>query len=264
MKVVIGIVLVALVMLGLAVYLVLMLNAREMIFCGDVKNDGGTATSITRIYTTDISADETLSEIIVKMNESETESLPISDLTEILAEYQNIIYAPVFKLSVQQVDNSTYIIDGSVYNGLDENAEPTETDYRYQNMQLNAVVTNGRIIAAQNIYDDGTQEDSDEGLGTFTERQRVIEPLVSGADSEAAFVMQDRSSFRVIVNSSEFIAKPEVTLVYVYNVDAVNPLEFTSISNDSLAISMKIAFDDNGRLQPTYEILKTITAETEQ
>lgn len=47
MKIVIGIVLIALVIMGLAAYLVLMLNAREMIFCGDVKNDSGTATAVT-------------------------------------------------------------------------------------------------------------------------------------------------------------------------------------------------------------------------
>ena len=130
-------------------------------------------------------------------------------------------------------------------------------------MQLNAVVNNGRIIAAQNIYDDTQQDEKDEGLGTFVERQKVIEPLVSGADSEAAFALQDCSSFRVIVNSTEFRDLPEITFVYVYNVDALNPLDFTSMSNDSLAIKMQIAFDDNGRLEPTYELVKTITADTE-
>lgn len=263
MKFVIGIILVVLVVMGLAAYLVLMLNAREMIFCGDVTNTGGDSASVTRIYTTDISADETLSEIILKMNESETGSLPVSDLTEILAQYQNIIYAPVFTFSVQQADTSTYIIDGSVYNGLDENTEPAETDYRYQKMQLNTVVTNGRIIAAQNVYGDGADSEQDEGLGVFTERQRVIEPLVSGADSEAAFAFQDCSSFRVIVNSSEFKADPEITFVFVYNVDAVNPLDFTSISNDSLAVNLKLTYNDKGVLTPTYTLVKTVTADTE-
>lgn len=94
MKIVIGIVLIALVIMGLAAYLVLMLNAREMIFCGDVKNDSGTATAVTRVYTTDLSANETLSEIIVKMNESQDGAVQVQDLTEVLAQYQNIIYAP--------------------------------------------------------------------------------------------------------------------------------------------------------------------------
>lgn len=262
MKVVIGIVLITLVLLALIAYLVLMLNAREMIFCGDVKNEGGTSASVTRVYTTDLSANETLSEIIVKMNESETETLAISELTEVLAQYQNIIYAPVFNVSVSQVDSSTYIIDGSVYNGLTEDGEDAETDYRYQNMQLNAVVNNGRIIAAQNVYEEDEQQEEEESK-VFTERQRVIEPLVTGADSEAAFALQDRSSFRVIVNGSEFREMPSVTFVFVYNVDALNPLDFTSISNDSLAINMQISFDENGNLAPTYELIKTITAEEE-
>ncbi|MBP0984329.1 MAG: hypothetical protein J6A19_11445 [Oscillospiraceae bacterium] len=262
MKVVIGIVLITLVLLALIAYLVLMLNAREMIFCGDVKNEGGTSASVTRVYTTDLSANETLSEIIVKMNESETETLAISELTEVLAQYQNIIYAPVFNVSVSQVDSSTYIIDGSVYNGLTEDGEAAETDYRYHNMQLNAVVNNGRIIAAQNVYEEDEQQEEEESK-VFTERQRVIEPLVTGADSEAAFALQDRSSFRVIVNGSEFREMPSVTFVFVYNVDALNPLDFTSISNDSLAINMQISFDENGNLAPTYELIKTITAEEE-
>ena len=86
---------------------------------------------------------------------------------------------------------------------------------------------------------------------------------MTGADSEAAFALQDRSSFRVIVNGSEFREMPSVTFVFVYNVDALNPLDFTSISNDSLAINMQISFDENGNLAPTYELIKTITAEEE-
>lgn len=158
MKVVIGIVLISLVILGLIAYMILMLNAREMIFCGDLKNENGTNAQITRVYTTDLNANETLSEIIVKMNESDTESVQKSDITEVLAQYQNIIYAPVFTISVTQADSSTYIIDGQVFNGLDENGDPASPDYRHSKMQLNTVVTNGRIIAAQNVYDAGTAE----------------------------------------------------------------------------------------------------------
>ena len=54
---------------------------------------------------------------------------------------------------------------------------------------------------------------------------------------------------------------PTVTFVYVYNVDSENPLDFTSISNDSLAVTMKIAFDDKGNLAPEYELVKTTPAE---
>lgn len=262
MKFVIGIVLIALVLVGFIAYLILMLNAREMIFCGDIKNDSGTAVSVTRVYTTDLSANETLSEIIVKMNEAQTDSVPVSDLTEILAQYQNIIYAPVFTVSIEQVDQATYIINGSVFNGLTENGEETVTDYHYRDMNLSAVVTNGRIIAAQNVYDDTSENDSS-AEPIFTQRQLVIDPIVTGADSEAAFSLQDCSKFRFIVNSADFNALPEITLAYVYNVNAENPLDFTSITNDSLAVGMKIAYDDNGNLVPQYELLKTVTADTQ-
>ena len=148
MKIVIGIVLISLVLLGLIAYLVLMLNAREMIFCGDVQNQTGTSASVTRVYTTDLSANETLSEIIVKMNESQDGSVAVEDLTTVLAQYQNIIYAPVFTVDIQQVDTATYIINGTVYNGLDANGNEAEPDYRYRDMNLGTVVTDGVIIAA--------------------------------------------------------------------------------------------------------------------
>lgn len=264
MKIVIGIVLISLVILGLIAYMILMLNAREMIFCGDLKNEVGTGAQITRVYTTDLNANETLSEIIVKMNESATESVQKSDITEVLAQYQNIIYAPVFTISVTQADTSTYIIDGEVYNGLDENGDPATPDYRHSNMQLNTVVTNGKIIAAQNVYDDGTVEAESIQDAVLTERQRVIDPIVTGADSEAAFAFQDCDSFRVIVNSSDFTEMPSITFVYVYNVDAVNPLDFTQISNDSLAVKMDLSYDDSGELAASYELMKTVTADTQQ
>ena len=131
MKIVIGIVLIALVLLGLIAYLVLMLNAREMIFCGDVQNQTGTSASVTRVYTTDLSANETLSEIIVKMNESQDGSVAVEDLTTVLAQYQNIIYAPVFTVDIQQVDTATYIINGTVYNGIDANGNEAAFLYNW-------------------------------------------------------------------------------------------------------------------------------------
>lgn len=261
MKFVIGIVLILLVLLGIAAYVVLMLNAREMIFCGDVQNETGASAAVTRVYTTDLSANETLSEIIIRMNQSESDSLEISELTEVLAQYQNIIYAPVFTLSIEQIDTATYVINGSVFNGVDENGNAAETDYRYQNMNLSTVVTNGRIVAAQNVYDD-IEEDAEEPV--FKQRQSVIDPVVTGADSEAAFALQDCSSFRVIVNGTGFNQLPEITFVFVYNVDAANPLDFTSISNDSLAVNMKLSYDENGALVSDYEIIKTVTGDTEE
>ena len=147
---------------------------------------------------------------------------------------------------------------------LDENGDPASPDYRHSKMQLNTVVTNGRIIAAQNVYDDGTVEAQDIQDAVFTERQRVIDPIVTGADSEAAFAFQDCDSFRVIVNSSDFTQMPSITFVYVYNVDAVNPLDFTQISNDSLAVKMDLSHDNNGKLAASYELIKTVTADAQQ
>ena len=71
-------------------------------------------------------------------------------------------------------------------------------------------------------------------------------------------------SFRVIVNSSDFTQTPSITFVYVYNVDAVNPLDFTQISNDSLAVKMDLSHDNNGKLAASYELIKTVTADAQQ
>ena len=260
MKVVIGIVLISLVILGLIAYMILMLNAREMIFCGDLKNENGTNAQITRVYTTDLNANEQGGQRLLP----HLSAVVDEGITEVLAQYQNIIYAPVFTISVTQADSSTYIIDGQVLNGLDENGDPASPDYRHSKMQLNTVVTNGRIIAAQNVYDAGTAEAQDIQDVVFTERQRVIDPIVTGADSEAAFAFQDCDSFRVIVNSSDFTQMPSITFVYVYNVDAVNPLDFTQISNDSLAVKMDLSHDNNGKLAASYELIKTVTADAQQ
>ncbi len=261
MKFVIGILLIAIVLLGIIAYVYLMMSAREMVFCGDVQNNTGSSAAVTRVYTTDLSANETLSEIIIRMNEAESGSLEISELTEVLAQYQNIVYAPVFTVNVEQIDTATYIITGSVLNGIDENGKEAETDYRFQGMNLNTVVTNGRVVAAQNIYYDETDADKDP---VFKQHTSAADPIVTGADSEAAFSLQDSSGFKIIVNSADFKQLPEVTLVYVYNVDAANPLDFTAISNDSLAVNLKIAFDESGRLAPQYELVKTITGDTEK
>ena len=264
MKIVLGILLVALLLGALILYLVLMLNAHDMVYCGDIKNGEGETARVTRVYTTDLNANETLSEIVRTMNDSESGTVSSTELTDILSQYQNIIYAPVFTISVTQADSSTYIIDGQVLNGLDENGDPASPDYRHSKMQLNTVVTNGRIIAAQNVYDDGTAEAQDIQDVVFTERQRVIDPIVTGADSEAAFAFQDCDSFRVIVNSSDFTQMPSITFVYVYNVNAVNPLDFTQISNDSLAVKMDLSHDNNGKLAASYELMKTVTADAQQ
>ncbi len=261
MKIIIGIVLVSVLILGLAAYLILMLNAREMIFCGDIKNQSGADLQVTRVYTTDLNANETLSEIILKMNQTNGDSVPISDITEVLAQYQNIIYAPVVSLSAEQADTATYVINGSVLNGLAEDGTEAVTDYRYKDMQISAIVTNGRVLAAQNVYDQELSDQQTDDGKVFKERQTVIEPIVTGADSEASFALTDCTHFRLIVNSSDFQQAPEITFVFIYNVNAENPLDFTSVTNDSLAVSMKMEYDDNGDLKPTYEFIRTLTEE---
>lgn len=261
MKIIIGIVLVSVLILGLAAYLILMLNAHEMIFCGDVKNQSGADLQVTRVYTTDLNANETLSEIILKMNQTNGDSVPISDITGVLAQYQNIIYAPVVSLSAEQADTSTYVINGSVLNGLAEDGTEAVTDYRYKDMQISAIVTNGRVLAAQNIYDQELSDQQTDDGKVFKERQTVIEPIVTGADSEASFALTDCTHFRLIVNGSDFQELPEITFVFMYNVNAENPLDFTSVSNDSLAVSMKMEYDANGKLLPTYEFIRTLTEE---
>lgn len=261
MKIIVGIVLVALVLLGLIAYIVLMMNAREMIFCGDVRNESGNQLRVTRVYTTDLNANETLSEIVLKMNQTEGDSVQISDITEVLAQYQNIIYAPVIDIAADQVDNSTFVINGRVLNGLGEDGNAAVTDYQYHDMQVSTIVRNGIVLAAQNVYDEELSDESDDEEKTFKERRTIIEPLVTGADSEATFSLDDCSSFRMIVNGSEYAELPEITFVFMYNVDAMNPLDFTSVSNDSLAVTMKIDYDEDGKLAPTYEFVKTLTEE---
>ncbi|MGN1119353.1 MAG: hypothetical protein ACI4Q4_03275, partial [Oscillospiraceae bacterium] len=123
MKFVIGIIMVVLLMAALILYLILMMNAHELTYCGDVTNPTDAGYAVTRIYTTDLNADETLSEIVLKMNESEG-AVTSEELTEILATYQNIIYAPVFALSLEQTDTSTYVLTGAVYNDVNESGEP--------------------------------------------------------------------------------------------------------------------------------------------
>ena len=128
MKIVLGILLVALLVGALILYLVLMLNAHDMVYCGDIKNGEGETARVTRVYTTDLNANETLSEIVRTMNDSESGSVSSTELTDILSQYQNIIYAPVFSVTLTQADVSTYILSGSVYNGLTELGEPISSD----------------------------------------------------------------------------------------------------------------------------------------
>jgi hypothetical protein len=232
-----------------------MMNAREMVYCGDIKNESGTGTYITRVYTTDLSANEALSEIVVRMNDSEGDSIAIEDLTEILATYQDIIYAPVFVINIEQADTSTFVLTGSVYNGLNDNGEPADTDYGYSNLTLTTGVTNGSILAAQNVYPD--EESGDEA---FVERKLVVDPIVTDSNQGAAFAFRDCDSFRLVFTQDEN-RTASVTLAYSYDVKAENPLDFTSLDNGILAVTVTMNYDENGRLAPTYTYERRVITE---
>ncbi len=261
MRLVVGIILVALLMVALIGYLILMLNAHSMVYCGDVVNTGGTSTMVTRVYTTDLSADETLSEIVLTMNEGEGTQLTEEQLTLILAEYQNIIYAPVFLLDTQQIDTNTYMITGSVYNGINEDGEPEQADYVYKDLRLDVGIGNGSIVMAENIYPDDEEDDDDEVV--LEERKFTIDPVIYEDNNTAAFAFSDWQSFRMIVKATDANFAPEMNFVYTYNVVAENPLDFTGVENGALVIGMKIAYDEDGRLAPQYETIKTTVIEAE-
>ena len=91
MRLVIGIILVVLLAASLVGYLILVLNTEQMIYCGDISSQESSRNYITRIYTTDLSADEVLGEIVTTMSSTAEDSVPVDELTRILATYQDII-----------------------------------------------------------------------------------------------------------------------------------------------------------------------------
>ncbi|MBQ8193890.1 MAG: hypothetical protein IJZ47_00860 [Oscillospiraceae bacterium] len=253
MKIVIGIVLTVLLIGALGVYLVLMLTAQEMVFCGDIKNNVENGTSVTRVYITDYSANETLSEIVDTVNASDGESVSVDEITEIMAKYQSVIYAPVFNISTEQIDTTTYVVEGSIYNGIDSKGRPVEPDYTYENLRLSAVVRNGVMISAENIYEvEKGQEDK------LVEREKTIAPILQDKDSTASFAFEDCDSFRFIFQGTAEIPA-DVTLVFTYDVVAESPLNFTHVDNGVLAVNMQVAHNDDGWFVPAYECVRNIT-----
>ncbi len=253
MKIVIGIVLTLLLVGALSAYLILVLTAQEMIFCGDIKNNIDSGTSVTRVYITDYSANETLSEIVDAVNASDGESVAVGDITEIMAEYQSVIYAPVFNITADQIDTSTYVVEGSIYNGIDSKGRPAQPDYTYENLRLSAVVRNGVMIAAENIYPvEKGQEDK------LVEREKTISPILQDKDSTASFAFEDCDSFRFIFQSTAEIPA-DVTFVFTYDVIADNPLNFTHVDNGVLAVNMAVAHNDEGWFVPEFEFVRNVT-----
>ncbi len=255
MKVAIGIIIAALIAAIAAIFLLFVMRSHDLVLCGDIPQKNGNQMYVTRVYTYDVDANSTLTQIIDKMNSNTEGQISAVEMTEILSEYQTVVYAPVFTYTLTQEGKNTYVLLGSVFNGLDENGEPSSTDYIYKDLTLTVGVTNGgKVLAAQNVYDDDI---NDEGKPEFRERKKVVEPLLFNEETEAAFAFTNCSSFRIVFTSKEDIP-PEITLVYKFNVGAQNLLNFSSSKNNIMAVTISGEFDDMDRLQPTIEMNRKI------
>lgn len=246
MKFVIGIILVAILVAGLALYLVLMMNSHDLVFCGDVPQTNGNQMSVTRIYTDDLNANATLSEIVNRMNNNESGAMTAEDLTEILAEYQNIIYAPVFLFNLWQEDTNTFVLEGSVFNGLNDDGESTTLDFTYRNLTLTAGISEGKLLAVQNVYSDAVSED---GQVAFVERKNVVDPVLLDDDMAAAFAFRECDSFRIVFTGVEGVPA-SITLAYKYEVVAQNPLDFTNLRDGAMGVTITAGYNERGELTP--------------
>ena len=256
MKFVVGIILIVLLMGALGAYLFLMLNAHDMVYCGDIKADTSNGAYVTRIYTTDLSADETLSEIVLAMNNSDSAAVSEEELTQILATYQNIIYAPVFTVSVEQVDANTFVLSGSVYNGIDEQGQPVSPDFRYKDLGLTLGVANGTILAAQNVY----PAEESAGEPAFIEREKVVDPIITDGGKAASFAFRDCDSFRIVLTQTGELPAA-VTLAYTYDVNAVSVMDFTGVKDAVFGMTVTVDYDENGVFGPQVKLERIRTAE---
>lgn len=260
MKIVIGIILIVLIMAGIGLYVVFMLNAHDLVYCGDIKGENGSQCYVTRVYTADLNANETLSQIVSAMNQNESGNLTAEEMTTILATYQNVIYAPVFTLNLEQEDDRTFVLSGSVYNGLDGDGNPTEPDFRYKNLTLTAGIANGKVLAAQNVY---SQDINEDGQYEFKARNNVVDPVLLDGNAGAAFSFTDCDSFRLVFTGVEEVPAT-IKLAFTYDVDAQNPLNFTSIRGGALGLTLTEAYDESGRLKPEITLEKVYTVKTEE
>lgn len=245
MKIVIGIILVALLLAALVLYLLFVLNSHDLVFCGDIPQTQGNTMYVTRVYTSDLNANQTLSEIVNTMNDNEDGRMTAEDLTEILANYQNIIYAPVFQYTLTQEDTNTFVLVGSVYNGLNDDGEPTNPDFTYKDLLLTLGVPDGKILSAQNVYPDENDDEEPE----LVERHSVIDPVLVNNDHGAAFTFRNCDTFRIVFTGAEGIPA-SVTLAYTYDIVAQNPMNFTSLKGGVMGVTITAAYDDMGRLTP--------------
>lgn len=249
MKIVIGIVLVAIVIAALILYLLLIMNSHDLAFCGDIQQSDGNNLSVQRIYTADFNANETLSEIVNRMNSNESGNMSAEELAEIMATYQNVIYAPVFLFNLTKEDENTFVLTGNVYNGINEAGEPTSPDFTYKNLTLTAGVADGKMLAVQNVYNDNDEE----GQPSFRERRKVVDPVLMEDDQTAAFAFRDCDGFRIVFTKIPE-ADASITLAFEYEVVAQNPLDFTNLPNGTLGVTITEDYDDRGELVPELKI----------
>lgn len=253
MKVVIGIIIAALVAAIAAVFVLFVLQSHDLVLCGDIPQKSGNQMFTTRVYTYDVDANSTLTQIIDKMNSNTEGSISATEMAEILSQYQTVVYAPVFTYTLTQESANTYVLTGSIYNGIDENGEPADTEYVYKNLTLAVGIADGKILAAQNIY----PEDLNDELTTeFVERKKVIDPVLLN-EKEAAFAFKECNSFRVVFTGKEEIPV-EITLAYTFDVGSENLLNFSGSKGNVMGVTIRGEFDDMGRLSPTIAMNRRI------
>lgn len=254
MKVVIGIIIAALVAAIAAIFLFFVFRAHDLVLCGDIPQRDGNNLYVTRVYTYDVDANSTLTQIIDRMNANTEGNISADEMTEILSQYQTIVYAPIFAFTLTQEADNTYVLTGSAYNGLDENGESAEdTEYVYKDLTLTVGVTEGKVLSAQNIYPDDLE---DELIPEFKERKKVIEPLLVN-EKEAAFLLEECNSFRIVFTGKEGIPA-EIMLAYTFDVGSLNLLNFSGSKDNILGVTIRGEYDDMGRLTPTIEMNRRI------
>ena len=253
MKVVIGIIIAALVAAIAAIFLFFVLRSHDLVLCGDIPQKDGNRMYITRVYTYDVDANSTLTQIIDKMNSNTEGNISATEMAEMLSEYQTIVYAPVFTYTLTQEADNTYVLTGSVYDGLDEDGESAETEYVYKDLTLTVGVSDGKVLAAQNIYPDDLEEDVEP---EFKERKKVVDPVLVN-EKEAAFLLSDCNSFRIVFTGKEEIPA-EITLAYTFDVGSMNLLNFSGSKDNIMGVTIRGEFDDMGRLSPTIEMNRRI------
>lgn len=255
MKVVIGIIITALVAAIAAVFLLFVLRSHDLVLCGDIPQKDGNNMYVTRVYTYDVDANSTLNQIIDKMNSNTEGQMSAEEMTEILSQYQTIVYAPMFSYQLTQEADNTYVLSGSIYNGLDENGEPSETDYVYKDLTMTVNIGNGKILAAQNVYPDELEEG---GTAEFKERKKVVAPVLLNDDTQVAYVFDnDCNSFRIVFTGKEDIPS-EITFAYTFDVGAQSIFNFSGSKDNVMGVTITGEFDDLGRLAPTIEMNRNI------